>query len=178
MVRAETNRSCAGRAYGTVTQIIAGAVLMMPLLAGAQLPPAQNSPTAPVTADTSTALQGIHAGSAAAAERSVAGRGMLGFIGGLPIGFLGTLLLQGDPAGPIGVGLGLGIIGVAWKLGDAAPPQTQSILERGEAYRRAYSESYEKRLSERRKKAALLGGLAGAVTGLGILFSLLSGLDT
>jgi len=103
---------------------------------------------------------------------------MLGFIGGLPIGFLGTLVIQGDPAGFIGLGSGVGIIGAAWRVGNAKPPPSQYIRERGEAYERSYSEGYEKRLRERRRNAAMLGGLAGGVVGFGILFALLSQITT
>jgi hypothetical protein len=145
---------------------------------GGQQAPAGISVAAAVTVDTGTAAEGLRAGSASAAERGVAGRAIGGFIGGLPIGFLGTLLIQGDPGGPIGVGLGLGIIGAAWKLGKIEPPQSQSMHERGETYKRAYLESYKERLSERRRKAAILGGLAGGVTGLGLLFMILSEIDT
>jgi hypothetical protein len=103
---------------------------------------------------------------------------MLGFLGGLPIGFLGTLVIQGDPAGFIGLGSGVAIIGAAWKAGNAKPPPSPYIRERGEAYQRSYSESYEKRLHERRRSAAMLGGVAGSIVGLGILFALLSQITT
>ena len=103
---------------------------------------------------------------------------MLGFIGGVPLGFLGPLVTQGDPGGAIGVGSGAAIIGGAWRLGTAKPPPSPYIQSRGEAYARSYSESYEKRLLERRRNAALLGGLAGTLTGFGFLILLLSTLTT
>ena len=145
---------------------------------GAQQASAQNSATPRVPADTGTAEEGLRAGSAAAEDPDVTGRAMLGFIGGLPIGFLGTLVIQGDPAGFIGLGSGVGIIGAAWRVGNAKPPPSQYIRERGEAYERSYSEGYEKRLRERRRNAAMLGGLAGGVVGFGILFALLSQITT
>jgi hypothetical protein len=70
------------------------------------------------------------------------------------------------------------MIGGAWRLGTVKPPPSQPIQSRGEAYARAYSKSYEKRLLERRGRAALLGGLAGTLTGLGFLILLLSTLTT
>jgi len=142
-----------------------------------QIPPAGTSLTAVVTADTGTAAEGRRDGSAAAAERSVAGRAIVGFIGGLPIGLFG-LVGPGDPALAIGVGSGVGIVGAAWRLGRSDPPLNQSIQERSESYRRAYSESYKDRLRKRRGKAAILGGVAGVVSGFGLLIALLSDLDT
>jgi hypothetical protein len=103
---------------------------------------------------------------------------MLGFIGGLPIGFTGILVIQGDPAGFVGIGTGVVIIGAAWRVGSAKPPPSRYIRGRGEAYERSYSESYEQRLLERRKKAAMLGGLAGGAIGFGFLFLLLSQITT
>jgi len=145
---------------------------------GAQQVPPQNSATPRVPADTGTAEEGLRAGSAAAEDPDVAGRAMLGFVGGLPIGFLGTLVIQGDPAGVIGLASGVGIIGAAWKAGNAKPPPSGFIRERGEAYQRSYSQSYEKRLRERRRNAAMLGGVAGSVVGFAILFALLSQITT
>ena len=145
---------------------------------GAQQASAQNSATPRVPVDTGTAEEGLRAGSAAADDPDVTGRAMLGFIGGLPIGFLGALVIQGDPAGFIGLGSGVGIIGAAWRVGNAKPPPSRYIRERGEAYERSYSESYEKRLRERRRNAAMLGGLVGGVVGFGILFALLSQITT
>jgi hypothetical protein len=103
---------------------------------------------------------------------------MLGFIGGLPIGFLGTLVFQGDPGGVIGIGSGAAIIGAAWRVGTAKPAPSPYIASRGEAYARSYSESYRERLLERRRNAALLGGLAGTAVGFGFLILLLSQMTT
>jgi hypothetical protein len=145
---------------------------------GAQQAPAQN-PAAPlVAADTGTAEEGLRAGSEAAEDPSVAGRAMLGFIGGLPIGFLGTSVIKSNAVGFIGIASGVGIIGAAWRTGNTTPPPSGHIRERGEAYEHSYSESYKKRLLERRRNAAMLGGLAGGVVGFGILFALLSQITT
>jgi hypothetical protein len=122
--------------------------------------------------------EGARAGVAAAEERDVAGRAVGGFLGGLPIGFFGILVLQPDPAGAIGVGGGLAIIGASWKLGGIEPPQTQSLRERGPAYRRAYTRSYGERLIQRRRNAALLGGVAGTLAGFALIFALISSIDT
>jgi hypothetical protein len=147
-------------------------------IVGAQRLPGQSIGPAQIAADTGTVAEGRQAGTAAAGEVQVVGRAAVGFIGGLPIGFLGILVTQGDPAGPIGVGTGLLIIGAAARLGDTRPPRTQSLSERGDSYRRAFTESYGKRLLQRRGKAAMLGGLAGAVTGFGLLLALISQIDT
>jgi len=103
---------------------------------------------------------------------------MLGFIGGLPIGFLGISVSQGDPGGVIAVGSGAAIIGAAWRVGTAKPPPSLYIQSRGEAYARSYSESYAERLLERRRNAAMVGGLAGTAIGFGLLVLLLSQLTT
>jgi hypothetical protein len=98
---------------------------------------------------------------------------MLGFVGGLPVGFFAPSAVAFNPGSIAGVGLGLGVIGATWKLGDAEP-RPQRGRGRGEAYTRAYSEIYQERLVERRKQAGILGGLAGGVSGLGLLVLLLS----
>jgi len=139
---------------------------------GAQLLPGQELRTQ-VSADTGTAAEGFEDGSADASERSVAGRMMLGFVGGLPVGFFATSAVAFNPGSIAGVGLGLSIIGATWKLGDAEP-RPHSNRRRGESYNRAYSEIYQERLLERRKQAGILGGLAGGVSGLGLLVLLLS----
>ncbi len=97
--------------------MIRGAVAVLCLIVAtsvrAQQVPAGGSFAVPIAADTGTTAEGARAGIAAAEERVVAGRAMGGFIGGLPIGFLGLLLTRADPAGAIGVGSGLGIIGAS-----------------------------------------------------------------
>lgn len=128
---------------------------------------------AQVGADTGTAAEGLRDGSADASERSVAGRMMLGFLGGLPVGFFAPSAVAFNPGSIVGVGLGLGVIGATWKLGDAKP-RPQSSRGRGESYNLAYSEIYRERLLERRKQAGILGGLVGGVSGLGLLVLLLS----
>ena len=158
--------------------IAAGATWLIATSVGAQHASAQDSVSVKPIADTGTAEEGSRDGRSAAEDRSVAGRGMVGFIGGVPIGFLGPLITQGDPGGAIGVGSGAAMIGGASRLGTAKPPPSQCIQSRGEAYARACSESYEKRLLERRARAALLGGLAGTLTGLGFLMLVLSTLTT
>jgi hypothetical protein len=103
---------------------------------------------------------------------------MLGFIGGLPIGFLGPAVIKANPLGFVGIGSGIGIIGAAGRVGNTKPSSSRYIRERGEVYERAYSESYEKRFLERRRNAATLGGLTGGVVGFGLLFLLLSQIKT
>ena len=155
-----------------VVAVAASSFLAVPV--GAQQVPAQNPATPPVTADTGTAVEGSRNGRSDADDPSVAGRAVLGFLGGLPIGFLGPLVSQGDPGGSIGIGSGVGIIGAAWIVGSAKPRPSPYHRERGEAYWRAYSESYKERLLERRAKAAVLGGLGGVLFGFGVLFLFLS----
>ena len=162
--------------------MIRGAVAVLCLIVAtsvrAQQVPAGGSCAVPIAADTGTTAEGARAGIAAAEERVVAGRAMGGFIGGLPIGFLGILVIQGDPVGAIGIGAGVGIIGASWRLGGIEPPQTQSLRDHGPAYQGAYARSYRERLLDRRRKAAILSGVAGSVTGFVLLFMLLSSIDT
>jgi hypothetical protein len=103
---------------------------------------------------------------------------MLGFVGGLSIGFLGTAVIKANPLGFVGLGSGIGIIGAAGRAGNARPSSSRYIRERGEVYERAYSESYERRFLERRRNAAMLGGLTGGVFGFGLLLLLLSQITT
>ena len=158
--------------------VVAAVCLITATSVRAQQVPGGTTVAVPIAADTGTTVEGASAGIVAAEERVVAGRAMGGFIGGLPIGFLGLLLTRADPAGAIGVGSGLVIIGVSWKLGGIEPPQTQTLREHGPAYQRAYSRSYGERLRQRRRNAAILGGVAGTVTGFGLLFLLLSSITT
>jgi hypothetical protein len=154
--------------------VAASAAWFIAMSLGAQRASAQDSVSLKVLANTGTAQEGSRDGKSAAEERPVSGRAMVGFIGGLPIGFLGILVLQGDPGGAIGIGSGAAIIGAAWRVGTAKPPLSPYIQSRGETYARFYSESYEERLLERRRNAALLGGLAGSAIGFGFLVLLLS----
>jgi len=140
---------------------------------GAQQLPAQDL-RAQVGADSGTAAEGLRDGSADASERSVAGRAILGFLGGLPVGFFAPSAIAFDPGAIVGAALGVGIIGAGWKLVNAEPRPDHKNRGRGESYNAAYTEMYQERLLERRKKAAILGSLAGAVSGLGLLVSLLS----
>ena len=171
--------ACVGSGEGLGRILIAaGAAWFIAMSVGAQHASAQDSASPKPIADTGTAEQGTRNGKSAAEDRAVSGRAMLGFLGGLPIGFLGITVSQGDPAGAIGIGSGAAIIGAAWRVGTAKPPPSRYVQSRGEAYARSYSESYEKRLLERRRNAALLGGLAGTGIGFGVLFLLLSQLTT
>jgi hypothetical protein len=158
--------------------VAAGAAWCIATSVGAQHASAQDSASVKPAADTGTAEEGSRDGKSAADDRPVSGRAMLGFIGGLPIGFLGITVSQGDPAGAISIGSGAAIIGAAWRLGTARPPPNRFMQSRGEAYARSYSESYKERLLERRRNAALLGGLAGTAIGFGVLILLLSQLTT
>ena len=127
--------------------------------------------------DTSTSEEGMRAGIEAANERNVVGHGILGFVGGVPIGFFAGLG-QGDTQAILGGVLGVAVIETSWRIGRAIPPPTPVIEERGAAYARAYSRSYRERLVERRKKAARVGGLVGTLSGVGLLFFALSQMTT
>jgi len=120
----------------------------------------------------------MRAGIEAANERNVAGQAILGFVGGLPIGFSALVLGQGDTPTILAGAVGVAIIETTWRIGSAAPPPTPAVEERGGAYARAYARSYRERLLERRRKAARVGGLVGTLSGLGLLFFALSQVTT
>ncbi|HUQ99171.1 MAG TPA: hypothetical protein VM166_06930 [Gemmatimonadaceae bacterium] len=151
---------------------------MLPLLvfAGARIDAQQLDPSiappALVVSDSATAEEGRRAGIADASERSVADRGIYGFIGGILIGFsLPILLPQGDPAGAIATGAGLVIVETSGRAHMGPGPDVRA---HGEAFRSAYSKSYNQTLVSRRKKAARIGGGVGILAGIGLLVSLLS----
>ena len=129
-------------------------------------------------ADTSTAEEGMRAGIEAANDRNVAGQAILGFVGGVPIGFSALVLRQGDAPAILAGAVGVGIIETTWRIGNATPRLTPAVEERGAAYARAYSRSYRERLVERRRNAARVGGLVGTLSGLGLLFYALSQVTT
>lgn len=152
-----------------VASVCAATVSAQPMASPVRAP-------AEIAVDTGSAEEGGQAGKTAGGKRSVTDRFAMAFLGGLPIGLLGVALE--DPVGFIALGVGVVTIDAAWKAGSVAPSPHEIRTDRGEAYRRAYRESYGKRLRERRGKAAMLGGLVGTVTGFGLLFVLLSGSGT
>ena len=127
------------------------------------------------TGDTLTAVQGAQAGQIAARRPEVFGRAMLGFVSGIPIGFSVPSFAYG---GVGGVALGVAGIEAAGRLGDTAPSPGAEIQARGDAFTKAYIESYSTTLSRRRVGAARTGGVMGSVAGFGFLFFLLSHMTT
>ncbi len=152
-------------AWKQTCSVLSSVILLVASTASAQEPPAQNPASAPITADTGTVEEGRQAGKVAAGKRRMEGRLTAGYVGGLAISTLGTYVFVDKRLGVIGLGTGVAIIGTAWSLGDTQPLRTPSTSERGDAYSRAYSESYAKTLRSRRRKAVLLGGVVGIVGG-------------
>jgi hypothetical protein len=131
----------------------------------------------------SSAVAGFRDGSAAARERGVGGYFGTGFLGGLPIGFFGLVVVFDHDAVPAAFVLGgAGVIAGAAAHGNArssrlSTEQELKIQDRDAAYQEAFREAYSTRLGARRKGAALWGGLVGTGVGFGTLFYLLSQSD-
>jgi hypothetical protein len=133
------------------------------------------------TADSSAWANGWYAGRAAAGTQPVTGRAAAGFLGGLPVGMFGFVALsQRDALPVIAAGGGLAVIGAAAMPGRMDPPAAvaATAAARGVTFERAFVQGYAERLGSRRRSAALVGGVAGAATGLGILVLLLSQITT
>lgn len=152
----------------------AAAIVSLPCdKARAQAPDDSDTVVAPV--DTFTAVQGTQAGRIAARHPEVFGRGMLGFVSGIPIGFSVPSFAYG---GIGGVALGVAGIEAVGRLGDTPPPSSSFIQERGDAFKAAYIESYRTTLSHRRRDAARTGGVLGSIAGFGFLYFLFTHMTT
>lgn len=103
-----------------------------------------------------------------------------GFVSGLPVGFFGLPAGIGREPAFVAVSLA-GVAGGIVTLGSAErptrvlPPQLERWLaERGPVYGEAFRQAYSARLSERRRRAAMVGGLAGTGVGFALLLHVLS----
>lgn len=129
---------------------------------------------ADTTAVDSTALSDTarREGRRAAGRADTFGRGTLAFFGGVPIGFFGPLVPFAfrEPVALVPPAVGAGLVALA-VAGRAEPPDelaTQAAA-RGPVYARVYRDAYTERLRARRKRATLIGGIAGAGTGVALL---------
>jgi len=130
------------------------------------------------SADSVAWTNGWRAGEAAAEAQPVAGRAAAGFLGGLPVGLFGVVALAGrDELPVVAAGGGLAVIAAAARPGRREAPAAEITRDgaRDAMYERAFARAYSERLVGRRRSAAIVGGLAGAATGLGLLLVLLSG---
>lgn len=118
-------------------------------------------------------------GTRAAEGRYVGGRFFGGALAGLPLGFFGaaTLMVGPNPAVLLGTGLGGGGVLIARRPGDTSPPDSLAALAalQSESYARAWRAGYSDRLTERRRKAADVGGMIGAAIGVLLIAALFSG---
>ncbi len=130
---------------------------------------AQQSPGSALT--DSLARRARIAGEEAANSRGIEGRAALGFVGGATFGFFVVPAAVGAPVGYVFGGTGLVLVGAAVGV-EGAPPD--SVVSQGDAYARVYVDAFNKRWGQRRRKAGLLGGAAGAVTGFAAFVWLLS----
>lgn len=103
-----------------------------------------------------------------------------GFVSGLPLGLFGLAAGISREPGLVAVSLA-GVAGGVVTLGSAErptrvlPPQLeQRLAGRGPVYGEAFRQGYSARLSERRRRAAMIGGLAGTGVGFALLLHVLS----
>jgi hypothetical protein len=158
--------------------VLSVASLSLARPASAQLIEARGASVTVLKADTGTYAEGMRAGIEAANDRNVAGQAILGFVGGVPIGFSALILGQTDTPAILFTAVGVAIVETTWRIGSTTPPRTPFVERRGDAFSRAYSTTYRERLVQRRKKAARLGGVAGAIAGAGLLVLALSSSST
>jgi hypothetical protein len=133
--------------------------------------------TRPALAADSVADAGRREGRAAAAAQSVGGYVALGVLTGLAAGAVGIpLIAVGDAQYRV---LGVAAtLPLAWTLlsarsgGAPQPDITASIQDRPPAYQVAFRAAYAERLGQRRRRAAIIGGVTGGVVGLGALTAL------
>ena len=112
-------------------------------------------------------------GRRAAEDRYVGGRLLGGALAGLPLGFSGSAMLfvGPDPQFVMGTVLGGGGLLLARAPGNIAPPDSLAALaaKEGPLYEQAWRAGYRERLSERRRRAADVGGTIGALIGIGFI---------
>jgi hypothetical protein len=159
-------------------------LLLALVIAGATTLGAQDTTprdTASVIVEDSTEWrEGLLAGHQSAEGQSVAGRGALGFLGGVSTGFF--LLPATSIISPwtLAAGSGVTVVISAARMGGTAPPA--AVVERAangrEAFARGFRQGHTERLRARRRKAALVGGAVGAAAGFGYFVWLVSNIST
>ena len=133
-----------------------------------------------IVVDSTAWREGLWAGHESAERQSVAGRGALGFLGGVPTGFF---LLPAATLGPpwvLAAGSGVTVVISAARMGRSEPPA--DVVERAangrEAFARGFRQGHTERLRARRHKAAIVGGTVGAAAGFGYFLWLVSHIYT
>lgn len=125
---------------------------------------------------------GRAAGRRLAERPGVLGYAAGGFVGGLPVGMFSLFTIgsrRGEFVAPTVAGVAL-VTGTTIHGGRAVvlPPREERGLEgRSEEYGQAFRDAYSERLRGRRRSAAVLGGVAGTVTGFVLLLNALRGSD-
>jgi hypothetical protein len=134
--------------------------------------------TADAQVTDSLAEAGDRDGRAAAETRGVGGYGFLGAITGFAAGFAGVPLLILGRGSPQLLGALL-IVPVVWTYGAAEsshPPPPPDLAQRLAAqpasYQQTFRAAYAGRLARRRAQAVRIGGIGGAVIGVGSLVAL------
>ena len=133
----------------------------------------------PIATDTSSWRAGVQAGKDSAEDPPVALRSVVGFVAGVPSGFLGVAAFTLAPQAIVGLGAGVGIIAATASVGSVAPPAAAAeyASSRGPEFERGFRTGYADRLRSRRASAAAKGGAAGAATGFAFLLWLFANLD-
>jgi hypothetical protein len=168
------------RRYDGLATRAAGVLLVSMLLATSAHAQQRRNPC-PVRSPAEEA--GARAGIDAADQVSFGVLAPLTFIAGLPIGFFGPLMAPeapwpnvrfGDLAAAAAVGT---LVVVAVRQADRATcPVSPWVANPSDTtYRKAYAESYARRVSHRRAKHVAIAGVGGIATGFVIVYTILSG---
>ena len=159
-------------------------LLLAFILAGATSVNAQDATlldTASVLEKDSTEWrEGLWAGHESAERQSVAARGALGFLGGVPTGFFLLPAVNLSPPWMLVAGSGSAVVISAARMGGSEP--AADVVERAangrDAFARGFRQGHTERLRARRHRAALVGGAAGTAAGLGFCLWMISQIST
>lgn len=117
------------------------------------------------------------AGRQDASARHISGRVALALLGGIPVGFFVIPAVLGSPPSMIGVGAGVAVIGGAGAYNGAPQRAPSWVRDLGQETAAVYDSAFQKRWSQRRRNAALGGGVVGVAAGVGFLVWLVSQLS-
>jgi hypothetical protein len=132
------------------------------------------------TADSVSAVEaGRRDGRAYAEGAPVGDRFALAVVAGIPVGLFALSAKQGDAVGLLAVTAGGGTVLLASHVGARTPEaHRQRASARGQQYAQAFDRAYRETLQQRYRRAAVTGGVVGAVVGVLTLLWGLSQLTT
>ena len=150
------------------------------LLVGVWAPLSAQEVTVADQQSDSVAIEAVRRGQEAADAEDTSGYFWGGLVGGLPIGIGGVGGIGGDAGATERVTVALfGVGGIAMLSSIAGyrsnllPPElAQGISTRHPRYQEAFRVAFRERLTERRRRVLLKGGILGVAVGVGIVLLL------